>query len=260
MPLPLLAPPAAYALAAATASSTTTTTLGLGATALGGGWLAWLFWPKSAVISEQHQRSLDEQNKLVLKRIDGANDQVVEVQEAAAAAAVEVAELTQVVGASVIQLQDASGKIQDASQVLLKAGEELHHSTDTMASLTPDLQRLLEKMQQESAKTAEQLDKMMALLQQKDAEMTKAREDINVLSHVVGEQAGLITTLGDTVQVLKAENEAQKTQIVKKDEQLSQYRSAAEIAYKNCQFFKQMANDAKKAAAGEVAQSPILSS
>ncbi len=228
MPVPLV-------LAAAAASGAAA----VGANAAGGNnWFVWWFFSKrnSPDLTEEHQRSLDAQHQITLARIDEANAALVGLQ--GAIRAVDISEAAENVVASAASIHQSTDQLSHMAGAFREAGQEARLSADAIAALNPGLQALLEKMQEENVITAARLDALNVLLTTKDQDMAQARRDIQTLTQVVGEQAETIALLGDTVQ------EQQQT-IVTQAQKITDLSAESARTYKNCQFFKQMALEAR---------------
>jgi chromosome segregation ATPase len=249
MPIPFL-----LAAPAAASSSITTLTYAAVATKVGVGWLSWFFSGKNeSSITLEHQQSLDTQHRLVLARIDDATIVVEDVGHAVNSVAAGVVALREEVADSVQSVHEAAEHISTTSHNLQLASQAAFDSSNVLSSLEPRLQELFQRMQEENARTEAKLDQLHRLLSKKDEEMAQAYLD---LKQVVDEQTGVISTLGDAVQGLQAQNEEQATVITAQKARIMDVTKEATRAMEHCRFFKEKAAEAMQLVKAQQAHLP----
>lgn len=229
MPVPLVL--------AAAAGATSTVAAGLSA-AGGKSWFPWWFFNSKppSDLTNDHQQSLDKQEQFTMNRIAEANDAVVSLQDAIEA--IGISEAAESLDASSASIHQSSEQFARRVSAYREAGQETRECAAAVASLNPDLQALLERMQEENTRTATRLDALNDLLTHKNLEMERACRDIQTLTNLVEEQAETITILGDTVQ-------KQQQTIITQAQQITDLKGEAKRSSDHCKFFKQIALEAK---------------
>lgn len=247
MPLP-------FALAAgsliygSTAGATSATTAAVVGTATGGGvsaWLAWLFFRnKPAELSAEHQASLAAQSAMTTERIDEAARTVVEARDAVGSVATAITLLTEEAARSAESLHQSSDLIAETSLTLLAADQAAQDSSERLTALQPNLQVLLQRMQEENQATTARLDALILQLNKRDEQITQAQTDIAGLTHVINEQAAVMTELGEAVQTLETENAKQAQIIVNQKHTITQLEEQGGRALEQLSIFKAIAKKA----------------
>lgn len=249
MPLPfLLAAPVLYAAsagAAATVTTTTATLIGVGAGAGGiavgaGSWWAWGFFSNQDTEPTQaHQDSLAAQNRMTEDRINGANEAVALLAREAATLRQEVREAVSATTVSIDHLNQLSGRISETNGRLMTAVESARESSRILADSIPVLREVSERSYLQGIAAVTMLSELNELLALKVDTVIQTARDIGTLQHVVDEQATVITQLGNAVQTLTSENEAQGRVIIQKDREITQLKALSTRLGEQCRFFKQ---------------------
>lgn len=236
---------AAGAGAATTISAAAATAIGVGAGAGGvavgaGSWWAWGFFSKpNAKLTQTHQDSLAAQNRMTEERIRGASDAVELLAQEAAALKLEVREAVSATTVSTDRLQQLSQRISETNGRLVAAVESARETSRTLADSLPGLREVSESSNLQGIAAVTMLSELNELLTLKVDTLIQTASDIGALQHTVDEQTTVITRLGNAVETLTAENEAQGRVIVQKEREVTQLKALSTRLGEQCRFFRQ---------------------
>lgn len=269
MPLPLLLIPVVAAAATTTATATSPLLIGgvgIGGVALGGLFAkVWTYFKSKPKNPESYHDSLVTQHRLTEDRIINAQEQAKAVYGEIQIVVADAKASTLLTTASIAEVRESSGAIRETSTSLCQAMKELDVSVATFSASIPALQAITSELHDDAISTTTKMEELSILLGEKEGAISAAKKDISMLLHRVTEQTTTLTQLESDVQGLAMRAKAQEILLVEKDNKLQQEREKRSLlkaetvvlrtdvvrlkeeaahALRNCQFFKQVAEQA----------------
>ncbi len=237
--LPMVGGPALSSISAAVAT-VIGFSAGAGGVAVGVTTTSWwsTWFSMSSPLSQEHQDLLVAQNRLTEERINNASAKVEQLTREAIALKEEIKEVTTTT-VSAERLHELSERITETNERLAAAMETAKKASASLSESLPELKELSDASHLKAIKAATMLGELNEYLRIRVDVFIQTANDIETLQHTLNEQTGTILQLGETVQSLTVENNAQRETIKKQDDEIAKLIRVSTILKNQCGFFKE---------------------
>lgn len=237
MPLPLL-------LSSFASTGVSTTSVGSIVGAAVSGFAAGLagYWyycfNSDEELTEEHQASLDDQNRLTEQRIVSVQTTVESVPPKLRGVAEQVKQANAVTSVSVSELRQSSESMLQTGNGLMEVVLVARRPSDSGSVVYVQLESLMRATYEYAQETTAKIEELNSLLRQKRDELTQVQCDMRLLKATLDAQVESIAALTHLVKTVTTENEQYKQTVEQQDLKIKRLKPQISRLVEQNRFFK----------------------